>query len=127
MALTRVVYVTDTATLEQLVEGHVRIHGMSTRTISRNEAKVNWHALIIQVDWLSVIPVDISRTGSAEKRAEPLKTSSIWAIQNMNSKTSLRARDSPLGLPSFSVPASETGWSSDIVYWKEDAAVTQSV
>jgi hypothetical protein len=50
MALTRVVYVADTATLEQLVEGYVRIHGMSTRTISRNDAKVNWNALKIQVD-----------------------------------------------------------------------------
>jgi hypothetical protein len=43
--------------------------------MSRNDEKVNCSALITQVDWLSVILVDMLSEGIAEKSAEPQATS----------------------------------------------------
>jgi hypothetical protein len=85
-----------------------------TLTISRNDAKVNWNALMIQMDWLSDIPMDISSAGIAEKRAELLKQSKNCARQNRANKISLRVGESFLGSWSTSVSAGEKGGSGSI-------------
>jgi hypothetical protein len=78
-------------------------------TIKREEAKVSWNALMIQTDSLSVIPIDFSKAGMAEKSAELLNASRNCARQNIDNNTNLRVRESCFGGSSVSVSAGEWG------------------
>ena len=61
--------------------------------MSRNEANVSWNALMIHVDWLSVMLRAITNRGIAENNAELLTASKNCAKQKMRSKTYRRAAE----------------------------------
>lgn len=86
-----------------------RLCGRSTHP--GNEAKVSWNALMIQVDWLSVMPSEFSRDGMAEKRAELLNASRNWAKQKIMRRRYRRNGENRWGtLPSTSVWVGERTW-----------------
>lgn len=84
-------------------------------TIRRNDAKVNWYALMIQTDWLWVKPNFRTREGIAENNAELVSVYKNCVTQKIKSRVYLRAFEGTARRTTTSPSPSEVMGDSDLL------------